>query len=102
MSERELRGDLGRRIVRRREELGWSQAELARRLRVPRSRLSRWEHGAHAPSLTALRTLSGVLGITADELLTGHDPLARVRNTLETMAGWLHRTKVINESGGAG
>lgn len=89
MSESELRRDLGRRIVRRREELGWSQAELARRLSVPRGRLSKWERGAHAPSLAWLQALSGVLGMTADELLTGHDPLARVRDTLETLAGWL-------------
>lgn len=98
--EEELRRELGRRIVRRREELGWSQNELSRRLGVPRSRVSRWESGAHAPSLDGLRELSGVLGITADELLTGDDPLARVRETVETLAGWLDRRRGIEESGG--
>ena len=110
--ERELRVAVGFRIARRRERLGWSQEEAARRLGVPRSRYSKWESGAHAPPLTSLLALSEVLETSVDELLAGRDPLAGVRvlspaerrlvaETLEAVAGWL-RIEPRDAAGGAG
>jgi transcriptional regulator with XRE-family HTH domain len=71
MSQDILQKELGARIVRLRKTRGWSQGELATRLRVHGSRLSKWERGVNAPSLEDLRNLMNVLEVTADELLTG-------------------------------
>ena len=100
IAERELRAALGCRIAQRRERFGWSRAEAARRLGVPRSRYAKWESGAHAPPPASLLALSEALETTVDELLTGCDPLAWVRSlspaerslvaeALEAVAGWL-------------
>ena len=63
--------ELGRRIVEAREKRRWKQAELARRLDVPRERLGRWERGLNAPSLEQLAALSEVLEMPLGELGLG-------------------------------
>jgi transcriptional regulator with XRE-family HTH domain len=72
--DQEWRRLVGRRIGRMREHLHLTQVELARRLGVPRSRLAKWESGANAPPLRTLAQLAGMLGLSADELLTGNVP----------------------------
>ena len=52
-----------------REHAGLSQAELARRIEVDTSLLSRWEKGIRAPSLNQQLTIARTLGITLDYLL---------------------------------
>lgn len=78
---RRLGREIGSRIVRLRKERGWSQAELARRLNVDRSRVSHWERGVHVPPIEALAELSALLGITLDFLVSGrtglHEQLSR-------------------------
>ncbi len=59
----------GRRLVRRRGALGWSQRELSRRTSLPSSRLSRLERGKAKPRLDELLRLRAVLGGTLDELV---------------------------------
>lgn len=71
MSQEILQKELGERIVRLRKARGWNQMELAARLGVHSSRLSKWERGINAPSLEDLRNLMNVLEVTADELLVG-------------------------------
>lgn len=66
-----LQKELGRRIVRRREQRGWTQAELARRLGVQRERLGKWERGTNAPSLEDQAALSEVLEVSLEELGIG-------------------------------
>jgi putative transcriptional regulator len=63
--------ELGKRIVRARERRGWKQADLAKRLGVPRERLGKWERGLHAPSLEDLAALSEVLEMPLGELGVG-------------------------------
>lgn len=48
-------------IVRRREELRWSQAELARRLGISQSILWHWEHGRAAPDAEQAAELERIL-----------------------------------------
>lgn len=48
-------------IARRRAAL--TQAELARRLRIPQSQVSRWERGAVSPSLETLRRVIRACGL---------------------------------------
>jgi transcriptional regulator with XRE-family HTH domain len=71
---RGIRRRIGHRIAERRRELGWSQEELADRLAIPRGRLGKWENGYNAPPPEDLVGLSEILGLTADELLTGEKP----------------------------
>src|SRR3712207_6015918 len=69
--EMTLRQRLGRNIVRAREERGWLQTDLARRLGISATRLNKWEKGEHAPSLVGLADLGRVLGTSLDVLVLG-------------------------------
>jgi transcriptional regulator with XRE-family HTH domain len=68
---RDLTKELGLRIVGIRKRRGWSQAQLAGRLGVPRDRLGKWERGLNAPSLDDLSALSEVLEVPLEELGLG-------------------------------
>ncbi|GHC95982.1 hypothetical protein GCM10007079_48040 [Nocardiopsis terrae] len=58
-----LRFELGEAVRLRREELGWSQAELGRRCGMPQSSIARFEHGGTQPTLTTLERLAEALGL---------------------------------------
>ena len=68
-----LRRQIGRNIAKLRERRGWVQKELARRLDVTRSGLSKWESGDHMPSVEALVRMAEVLEVTLDELVCGRE-----------------------------
>jgi len=91
-----LRRRLGTRIADGRRERGWSQEELADLLRVQRSRLSKWERGRCAIVAEDLLTLSRVLGITADELLTGEPPVRKLLSPEEDAKLKDHLSAVLN------
>lgn len=59
---------LASQIAHRREELGISQAEVARLVGVSAASLSRWESGAAIPSSGNLKALSTVLRTTVSAL----------------------------------
>jgi transcriptional regulator with XRE-family HTH domain len=63
--------ELGARITRLRTEKGWERPVLARKLRVSRDRLYKWERGENAPPLEILVLLATLLEVTVDELVTG-------------------------------
>jgi nitroimidazol reductase NimA-like FMN-containing flavoprotein (pyridoxamine 5'-phosphate oxidase superfamily) len=70
------RGDLGRRIARRRAELGLTRRETALRAQMAPSYLRYLEEQpAAAPDRGALMRLAAVLGTTASELSGGHADL---------------------------
>ena len=69
--EMTVRQRLGRNIVRAREERGWLQTDLAKRLGISRARLSKWEKGEHAPPLAGLADLGRVLEKSLDALVLG-------------------------------
>ena len=62
---------LGLRIAALRKSRGWSQAELAERLRISPSAVGMYEQGRREPSLELLVELTKVFSVTADFLLTG-------------------------------
>lgn len=62
---------LGERIALLRSRLGWSQAELARRLNISPSAVGMYEQGRREPSVDMLVSLSRTLGVSMDFLLTG-------------------------------
>ena len=69
--EMTVRQRLGRNIVRAREERGWLQTDLAKRLGISRARLSKWEKGEHAPPLASLVDLGRVLETSLDAMVLG-------------------------------
>jgi transcriptional regulator with XRE-family HTH domain len=61
--------DIGRRIKEERESLGMSKAELARRLKVARNTVWRYEAGLAVPSISTLEKIARELRTTPSELL---------------------------------
>ena len=76
MDALEFQREVGRRIRRKRQMLGWSQGDLARRLDMPQSQLSRLERGAF--SLVHLWQLPQVIEV----LLTSPDFSSGLKTTL--------------------
>lgn len=82
-------------ILSRREELGLSQAELARAVGVSAATLSRWENGGNVPSPRHLISLASALRTSSDALhatqkspaATDVTKLARSIDGLETALG---------------
>ncbi|MBQ3257781.1 MAG: helix-turn-helix transcriptional regulator [Oscillospiraceae bacterium] len=57
-----------------RAALNLSQEELAEQVYVTRQTLSNWENGKTYPDINSLLRLSGVFGVTLDELVKGDIP----------------------------
>lgn len=75
---------LGARIAALRRAAGWSQTELAQRLRISPSAVGMYEQGRREPSADMLVRLSRVLGVSVDYLLTGQPGLEEA-DALNTM-----------------
>ncbi len=58
-------------IQQLREERGWSQRELARRLRVPPSTVYRWEHRGQVPSPSHRQALAALFGVSVEAIAVG-------------------------------
>lgn len=61
----------GERMKWAREQRGMSQPDLAHAMGVAPMTISKWERGAMDPGSTKLRTISALLGVSADWLLNG-------------------------------
>ncbi len=74
MDSADFHREVGYRIRRRRQMLGWSQGELARRMPMPQSQLSRLERGEFKHvDIWQLKQLIEVLQTSADFLLARSD-----------------------------
>ena len=62
---------IGNRISKFRKVKGLTQETLANLMGVSSQAVSKWETDASCPDISALPQLCRILGITADELLTG-------------------------------
>lgn len=60
---------LGQRIAHYRKLRGITQEELGEKCGVSSQAVSKWENDISAPDITLIGTLSGIFGISADELL---------------------------------
>lgn len=65
----DLLQQVGSNIVRLRERRGWSRADLATLLGVPKRRLARWETGQHQLPLKYFMDLGILLEVRLDTLL---------------------------------
>ncbi|MCH5303293.1 MAG: helix-turn-helix domain-containing protein [Ruminococcus sp.] len=61
----------GKFICRLRKEKDLTQVMLAEKLNISNRTVSKWENGDGFPDITILPELSKILGVSADELLTG-------------------------------
>jgi len=59
-----LRHELAETIRARREELGWSQRQLAERAGMTQPGIARFEAGGTTPTLPVLERLAAALGLT--------------------------------------
>ena len=64
-------------IFQRRRELGMTQKDLAEKLYVTESAVSKWERGLSYPDITLLQNICSVLQVTEHELLTGSEDTSR-------------------------
>lgn len=60
---------IGENIRAARKEAGVSQKELAERLQVHQKDISRWENGAHVPTVEMLIKICRELNVSSDEIL---------------------------------
>ena len=95
---------------------GLTQEELARRLYVSRTAVSKWENGRGYPNLDSLKAIAGLFSLSVDQLLSGdelvevaetarHDALRRVSGVvfglLDVMAAALLFLPILGRQNGA-
>lgn len=66
-----LPDSIGRRIAKRRSEMGFTQDQVASRLGVTKGAVGQYELGLSKPSLVKIPVLAEILGVTVEWLLTG-------------------------------
>ncbi len=63
--------DLGRRVRKQRQQMGWTQEGLAERVNVSTSFIGHVERGTRKASLETLVSIANVLSVSIDYLLSG-------------------------------
>lgn len=63
----------GNKLTSRREALGISQSELARRVGINRSSIFNWENGKSQPNQKNLRLIAEILGVTTEFFESEHE-----------------------------
>ncbi len=64
---------IGKFILERRKELNMTQKELATKLNITDSAVSRWEQGKGCPDVSILEPLANILGNSALEIIRGEE-----------------------------
>jgi len=65
--------DFGRFVTERRRAAGLTQRELAERLHVTESAVSKWERGLSYPDITMVAALAAELGVSGQELISASE-----------------------------
>ena len=65
----------GKFVIRKRKEKGLTQRELAEKLYVTESAVSKWERGISYPDISLVSDLCEILGISEHELVTASEDL---------------------------
>lgn len=68
--------ELSEKLVRLRKQSGMTQEELAAKIFVTRTAVSKWENGKGYPAIDSLKLLSSVYGVSLDELISDDDVIA--------------------------
>lgn len=72
--------EINEKLQQLRKQKGITQEELAERLFVSRTAISKWESGRGLPSIDSLKTISKLFEVTIDELLSGEELLQAAEN----------------------
>ena len=67
---------LGEKLTNLRRESGLTQDELAKKIYVTRTAISKWENGKSYPGIDSLKLLSKVYNVSLDELISDDDVVA--------------------------
>ncbi len=89
---------LGSRIAALRSKFGWSQAELARRLKISPSTVGMYEQGRREPSIEMLVVLSDVLGVSIEFLVSGRSICPEDQLVQVHLAGKSEEVKCLMEA----
>ena len=65
---------IGKTIAKLRKEKGWTQIELAEKLKVSDKAVSKWEKDDAFPSVEFFPVLASLFGVSIDFLMTGKAP----------------------------
>ncbi len=84
----------GEYIIKRRKELGLTQKELANKLFVTESAVSKWERGLSYPDITLIRELCNILTISEHELLTAGEDV-ETKNTKKLAKRYINIVKYL-------
>ena len=92
---------IGKRIARLRKEKGMSQENLAEKIGVSAQAVSKWENDQSCPDISLLPRLTKLLGVTADELLTGESDQVKLlpENQRKPLEELTLRIKVLSNKG---
>jgi len=92
---------IGNRISKYRKMKNLTQEALANLMGVSSQAVSKWETDASCPDIAALPQLCKILGITADELLTGNSNEVKLVTPAERkpMEELVLRVKVLSAAG---
>ncbi|RZT61120.1 helix-turn-helix domain-containing protein [Leucobacter luti] len=101
MTSETSKRDLGRFVTARRRAAGLTQRELATRLHVTESAVSKWERGLSYPDITMVQALSAELGVSVHELIhASEDHEGRAdRRDARAYRGW--RAAILWSTAGA-
>lgn len=86
---------MGQRLLALRTRAGLSQEALAERLGVSRQSISKWETDGSIPDLDNLVRLSGIFGVTLDDLVKGSAEDQRMLRENQATASLLHRLQAL-------
>ena len=67
--------ELNKKIQELRKQKGLTQDELAEKLFVSRTAVSKWESGRGYPNIESLKAIARLFGVTVDKLLSGEELL---------------------------
>ena len=63
---------LGKKIAQLRKLRDWKQEDLAQKLNVHKSHISRWESGRMTPRVDALQRLAEIFGVSLEDITGEH------------------------------
>ena len=81
--------DFNEKLQELRKQKGLTQEELAERLFVSRTAVSKWESGRGYPNIDSLKAIAGFFSVTVDQLLSSEELLTAAEDSQKQTVGRL-------------